>query len=299
MRLSTFTLVAAGFLALSSPVAAQPVSFDPIPVPAQPGAITLATGGVAGMPPEVWFKDRGATNVRNVSAATLTPFLPPTGKATGAAVIVAPGGAFLGLAMDKEGWAVARLLADQGIAAFVLKYRLNPTPEADAAFQDYLRDFIARARTQTGQLRELPVQALEDGLAALNLVRQRAGEWGVDPKRIGIMGFSAGAMTALATTLQAPAGQRPAFVAPIYGPMGPVVVPGDAPPLYVALSADDHLFGNEGFGLVESWRKAGAAVELHYFQKGGHGFGLGQTDTTTQDWVQGFVRWLRMNGVTG
>ena len=80
------------------------------------------------MAPESWFRQDGKPFVRNVTRATLQPFLPDPAKATGVAVIVAPGGGFLMLSMDNEGWAVARALADQGIAAFVLKYRLRPTP---------------------------------------------------------------------------------------------------------------------------------------------------------------------------
>ena len=102
-------------------------SMDP---PPEPIAIPLGTGGVEGQTlEESWFRQWGDPMARNISTATLTPFLPDREKATGAAVIVAPGGGFLWLSMGNEGWEVAEALADQGIAAFVLKYRLRPTPE--------------------------------------------------------------------------------------------------------------------------------------------------------------------------
>ena len=107
-----------------------------MPPPNETGAIALHTGGVKdSVASESWFRQDGRPFVRNVTQATLQPFLPDPSKATGAAVIVAPGGGFLMLSMDNEGWAVARALADQGIAAFVLKYRLRPTPAETAGFE--------------------------------------------------------------------------------------------------------------------------------------------------------------------
>ena len=258
--------------------------------PAEDGAIPLGTGGVPGMPPEIWFE---GPRVRNVSRATLTPFLPDPTRATGAAVIVVPGGAFALLAIDKEGWSVARWFAARGIAAFVLKYRLRPTP-ADPAEAQRQR----AAAMASGAPRDLstPPHAIQDGRAALRLVRKRAAEWGVDPKRVGMLGFSAGAMTSLAVTLQATPDEMPSFVAPIYGPMAAVKAPDGVPPMFAAIAADDPLFGRDGFGLVHSWQAAGAPVEFHFYQRGGHGFGTGKEGTTTLGWLDAFHRWLDMNG---
>jgi acetyl esterase/lipase len=198
----------------ASPLHAQAdLSKGAIAAPDEKNAIPLGTGGVPGMPGEIWFE---GPRVRNVSTATLTPFLPEPARATGAAVIVAPGGAFALLAIDKEGWSVARWLADHGIAAFVLKYRLRPTPADPAEAQ---RQRAAAMASRERRDLSVPPQAVEDGQAALRLVRARASEWGIDPTRIGMMGFSAGAMTTLAVTLQSRPDERPAFVAPIYGPM--------------------------------------------------------------------------------
>jgi acetyl esterase/lipase len=114
---------------------------------------------------------------------------------------------------------------------------------------------------------------LEDARAAFTLIRRRAAEWKIDPARIGMVGFSAGAMLTLLTEL---AGQdaKPAFIGIIYGPLAAVTVPADAPPLFVALAADDPFFANGGFGLIESWRAAKKPAEFHLYEQGGHGFGM-------------------------
>src|SRR3954468_5402999 len=124
------TFVRAGFAAMliTSVAFAQEPPKTPIEAPAEPNAIPLNTGGVEGQAAkETWYKQWGDPFVRNVSRATPTPFLPERSKATGAAVIVAPGGGFRILSMGNEGWEVAQALNEKGVAAFVLKYRLRPT----------------------------------------------------------------------------------------------------------------------------------------------------------------------------
>lgn len=111
-----------------------------------------------------------------------------------------------------------------------------------------------------------------------------------------MIGFSAGAMLTMATTLAAQDG-KPAFIGNIYGPLAPVRVPANAPPIFVALAADDPLFANSGFGLVESWRAAKRPVEFHLYEQGGHGFGMYQKNTTSTGWFDAFVRWMRMHGL--
>src|SRR5687767_15544787 len=114
---------------------AQDPPKTPIEAPAEPNAIPLDTGGVEGQTAkETWYKQWGDPFVRNVSRATLTPFLPDPAKANGAAVIVAPGGGFRILSMGNEGWEVAKALNERGVAAFVLKYRLIPTAPEWADF---------------------------------------------------------------------------------------------------------------------------------------------------------------------
>jgi acetyl esterase/lipase len=231
--------------------------------------------------------------------ATLTPFLPDPAKATGAAVIVAPGGGFKTLSMNNEGWDAAKALADKGVAAFVLKYRLNQTPQEMDAFEQEMRKMFSGAarpgRPPTENAAVTLAPQIADARAAFALVRARAAAWHVDPDRIGMLGFSAGAMLAMATTLH---GQdaKPAFIGNIYGSLAPVAVPADAPPLFVALAADDPLFGNGGFGLVDSWRAAKRPVEFHLFEQGGHGFGMYPKTTTSTGWFDAFTRWLGMHG---
>lgn len=137
-RVKISVALAALALGMAAPVAAQNDKMTPIAIPAQPTAIVLGTGPMPGQTaPESWHSQYGSLFARNVSTATLTPFLPDPAKATGAAVIVAPGGGFRSLSMSNEGWDVAKALAARGIAAFVLKYRLNPTP---AGLPDFARD---------------------------------------------------------------------------------------------------------------------------------------------------------------
>ena len=260
--------------------------------------IPLATGIVANMPPETSFAAPGGKRAyRNVSRATITPVLPKIGIATGAAVLILPGGAFAMLSMDTEGWPIAHWFADRGVAAFVVKYRLNPTPAGQAAFDaDMIKQY--QAIVGGGEMPDLavPPQALEDGNAALRFVHDHAKDYGVDPERIGMIGFSAGAMTTLAVVASGSPDLQPAFIAPIYPPMKPVSVPVSAPPMFVAIAADDPLFGKQGFGLVQAWQSAHKAVELHFYQRGGHGFGEGEPTHTVSDWKLSLLHWMQMNG---
>ena len=263
--------------------------------------IILGTGGVAGtVAPESWIDYEGKPMVRNVQQATLTPVLPEPGKASGAAVVVVPGGAFVMVAMDHEGTRVARWLADHGIAAFVLKYRLRPTPASSAEFRKELDALVHRAIATSGT-EPLPIQtppeALADCEAALRLVRARSKAWAVDPARVGVLGFSAGATVTVSMALETTPETVPAFIAPIYPPMNAVNVPTTAPPMFAVLADDDALFARKGYGLIESWNAAKKPVEFHLYQKGGHGFGLGLQGTTSMDWMRSLYRWLNMNGL--
>jgi acetyl esterase/lipase len=289
----------------SAPTTVQgPAPTAPVPplvriaAPAEPDELALYPDVPATMVTENWSKLFGQTIVRNVTRPTITPFLPDPAKATGAAVIVAPGGGFKMLSMDNEGWNVARWLADHGVAAFVLKYRLNKTPEADAAFGAEVIAMFREAAARKGQpidVRE-PL-ATEDAHAALKLVRANAAKWGIDPQRTGMIGFSAGAMTTLNVVTTSKAGQAPSFFGYIYGPMDEISVPEDAPPMFVALAIDDDLFGGQGFGIVDAWQKAGRPVELHAYEKGGHGFGIGKPGTTTPMLMDEFAAWLGARGI--
>ena len=281
---------------------AQQAPMYPMEAPPEPNAVPLGTGGVEGQEHvESWFRQWGDPMARNISTATLTPFLPDPEKATGSAVIVAPGGGFLWLSMGNEGWEVAEALANKGIAAFVLKYRLRPTPERLEDFEKTMNDLFAGMGndndSQTPRRRRefpFPAEQVADVEAAYAMIVGRAQEWGVDPLRIGMMGFSAGAGATMAATLNSEKVNF-AFIAPIYGGMQAVEVPEDAPPLFTAIATDDFLFGGD-FGLVRSWFEAGRPVEFHLYQNGGHGFGLGNPDRTSNIWFDAFIHWLDVNG---
>lgn len=297
----------AGTVAFSTlagaPVFAQNDKMTPIAVPAQPNAIVLNTGpaAAAAVPDataqESWHSQYGSVFARNVTVATLTPFLPPKGTATGAAVIVAPGGGFRSLSMENEGWDVAKALNKHGVAVFVLKYRLHQTPAGLDEFQKSMTGMVASGRPRPGS--ENPAVQLApqiaDARAAFALVRSRAREWNVDADRIGMLGFSAGARLTLATTLYGE-DAKPAFIGNIYGALSAVDAPADAPPLFIAFAADDTLVASGGYGLVDSWKAARRPVEFHMYEQGGHGFGMYQKATTSTGWFDAFVRWIGMHG---
>lgn len=283
---------------------AQDGTIYPLEAPEEPNAILLGTGGVDNQPAsESWFRQWGDPMARNITTATLTPFLPEPGKANGAAVIVAPGGGFRWLSMGNEGWEVAQALADQGIAAFVLKYRLHPTPESLEDFSAWMNrprtpappsssDASTEATPPRPPQLDLSNQ-LEDAEAAYAMILDRAEEWGVDTDRIGMIGFSAGAGLTMHSTLNSES-MKLAFIGPIYGGMGPVDVPADAPPMFCVIASDDFLFRGQ-FGIIDSWYKAGIPVEFHLYQNGGHGFGLGNPNRTSNRWFDAFIHWLDVN----
>ena len=164
MRKTLVHCFATALMALASiqPATALDEKMTPIAIPAQPSAIPLKTGPLPGATAkESWHSQFGSSFARNVTEATLTPFLPDPAKANGAAVIVAPGGGFRTLSMQNEGWDVAKALADRGIAAFVLKYRLNQTPPS---LEEFSRPAPQRPRRTSASgwplsLRRSPTQA--------------------------------------------------------------------------------------------------------------------------------------------
>ncbi|MGC2403697.1 MAG: alpha/beta hydrolase [Acidobacteriaceae bacterium] len=241
---------------------------------------------------------------RNVAIPTVTMFRPAPGTANGTAVIIAPGGAFTFLMVDYEGYDMARWLVRQGVTAFVLKYRVTHSPENDAdmgPFLDKLNQTLSHpgpAVTTPPQLPPNLQQARtwgeEDGRQAIRFVRQHAGEWGVDPHRIGIAGFSAGGGVVMGAVMHHDAQSRPDFAAPIYGAyQAATPVPADAPPLFIAAADDDKLVAPiSGARLYEAWHAAGKPAELHIFLKGAHGFGMKHENLPSDEWIQLFKNWM-------
>lgn len=234
--------------------------------------------------------------IRNVTNPALYAYLPDPSLATGTAVIVAPGGAFMSLAIESEGLNVVKALNKKGIAAFLLKYTLNPTPREIGAFQAAIGKVFSQKITEENPPNVFEPQAPKDALKALSIVKQRAKEWHIDVNKIGFIGFSAGSMTVLKASI-AETGNRPAFFAYIYGPMFAIDVPDNAPPMFAAYALDDGLFGKSGFGIVSNWRAKNIPVEVHAYEKGEHGFGLGRPGTTSIYMIEQFSAWLALHGM--
>ena len=222
----------------------------------------------------------------NVVTPTLTAYLPERGKATGTGVIVAPGGAFVALAIDLEANEVARWLLARGIAAFVLKYRIVEK-KGDGIPAGLNMD-------EAGQY------GIADGIQAVKVVRQHAAEWGVSPDRIGFLGFSAGAMVASGALLQPDAAARPSFAAMIYGgPFGVMpAIPAKLPPMFLAWAQDDPQAREPVARFYAALTAAGNKPEAHIFSAGGHGFGLKKQGTTSDHWIDEFEDWLAAQGLT-
>jgi acetyl esterase/lipase len=259
---------------------------------AAPPVIPLWPTGAPGFESRKDIPEQAASYwVKNINNPSLTVFLPPKEKANGAAVVICPGGGFRELVFGAEGVEPAKYFNNLGVAAFVLKYRL---------FRETNSVYTAE-------------NAREDGLRAMRLVRSRAGEWGVDTNRIGMVGYSAGGEVVSLTSFGTNAGlanapdvidqasARPDFIAEIYpGPLGiPAVIPTNAPPAFLLCADDDRFHSVVVTDLLEKYRKAGVPAELHLYAKGGHGFNQGQRSklATIKNWPQRLTDWMGDNNL--
>lgn len=269
----------------------EPVVFD----------TAIPLGGVPDSTPspEEWFRIGGDLQVRNVQQAALIPFLPPRHLSTGDAVVVAPGGAFLGLAFQTEGLDVARALNERGIAAFVLKYRLVETPADFGEFNAGLDSIMGGGTASFRPPADTPDFALADAREALRYLRDNAHRFGIDDTRIGMMGFSAGGFLTLTAATRLPPEERPAFIAPIYPNMAAREVDEFAPPMFLAIARNDFLIADGELGVVHSWLDACRPIEFRLYQDGGHGYGLGLAGTAPQGWIDDFTRWLSIQRKPG
>jgi endo-1,4-beta-xylanase len=212
-------------------------------------------------------------------------FLPPGEKANGMAVVVAPGGGHSQLVIDKEGWDIAAWLNKNGIAAFVLKYRL-----AKAVGSHYT----------------VPDHAWADAARAMRLVRSRAKEWSVDPARIGFMGFSAGGEVAALIETRFDRGNdssmdpierassRPDFAVVVYPGFRPgaITVPKDAPPTFLVCADDDRSHVVTTTNLYLDLEKQGVSSEMHIYASGGHGFGMKESRLPAATWPDRLREWM-------
>jgi acetyl esterase/lipase len=242
-----------------------------------------------------WEKMEGWLTVRNVTQPALYPVLPDKGKVNGTSVIIAPGGAFLTLSFDTEGMEEAKYLAARGIACFVLTYRVDPTPKDVAGLIKTIMDRMGHApRNMTHGEIVSPAESLAqtDGLRAVAYVRSHAAEYSIDPNKIGLIGFSAGGMTAMNVATAYESISRPDFVGVIYGAMPKRAVRKDAPPAFIAVAADDPLLAHASAPIFDAWQAAGKSAELHIYAHGSHGFGMRKVGTSADHWIDDFYNWL-------
>lgn len=229
--------------------------------------------------------------VKNIHNPSLQVFTPPAGKANGTAVVVCPGGGFRLLVYNAEGVEPAEYLAKLGITVFVLKYRL-PREE--------------------GSPYSLDKHPREDALRAMRQVRSRAKEYGIDPARVGMLGFSAGGEVVASVAYTSGKGDihakdpvdrldgKPDFQMLIYpGPLSiPETVPADAPPAFLLAANDDPCCGVTTASLLVKYREAKLPVEAHLYTKGDHGFNMGNRSPwqSIKSWPQRMADWLGDNG---
>jgi acetyl esterase/lipase len=233
--------------------------------------------------------------VSNVTTPTLTVYRPAPGTANGTGVIVIPGGGFQALAVTHEGSMVAQWLADRGITAFVLKYRVRPIAgfRIPADLRKHPERFAQFAHTfDSGR----PI-AIADATQALRYLRANAARYAIAPDRIGMIGFSAGAITTIGVATNAVAADRPNFAAPIYGALLDRVPPVDGPPLFIAVAQDDNAVpAPESINVYNRWSAADLPAELHVYEVGGHGFGMMKKNKPVDGWADAFAAWMRSHG---
>ncbi|HEX5417109.1 MAG TPA: alpha/beta hydrolase [Chloroflexota bacterium] len=254
----------------------------------------------AAAPPEEEYRTPPAQQkrVRNISRPTLSVYLPDPTKATGTGVVVAPGGAFHFLAIEHEGTMVAEWLVERGVAAFILKYRVIPTPGTLEDIQQQMQARFANRGERSPEVAQYADLGVADGQQAVRLVRENAERWGVDRDRVGMIGFSAGGYVTLGTILEGDAACRPNFATPIYPAFWKdIVVPPDAPPLFLTMASDDAMAVRSSLPVVSAWRDAGRPVELHLFADGGHGFGMNKKNLPVDHWIELYGTWLGSLGL--
>ncbi|MEZ6042223.1 MAG: alpha/beta hydrolase [Planctomycetaceae bacterium] len=237
--------------------------------------------------PEKEDRADGRCNVSNVHHPSITPFLPAAGKATGTAIIIAPGGGHRVLCLGHEGDSLAEWFADKGIAAFVLRYRL--------------------AREE-GSSYSVDEHAMADIRRAIRYVRHNAEGWSIRKDRIGVLGFSAGGELAALAAMESDdgdhsasdpierSGSRPDFQALIYpGSSSRFTVATGMPPAFVAFGAKDR--DDIAIGMAElylRYKAANVPFELHIYSNAGHGFGYRPDSTTAAgDWPMRLVEWMK------
>jgi acetyl esterase/lipase len=287
------------------------------PAVAQSQEIRLWSGKAPGS--ETWSVSESLTKspsgdrtISNISDPTLTVFLPDAARATGAAIVIAPGGALRALGFDNEGVKAAEWLNSKGIAAFVLKYRTlqagstgargrgaAPVAAAGTRQELQIRNANANPEPDDPALAEVLRMAIADAQQALKLVHHNAESWHVDSKRVGIMGFSAGGGVAVGTALAEPSDASPNFLISLYGPsLMDVNVPVHAPPLFIAVGSTHFNVTNGCLALFAAWKAAGKPAEIHVYDGVGAGFGMSKRGLPVDTWTDRLHDWLVAQKIT-
>lgn len=259
---------------------------------------------------EVTMKMWGNNFLLNVTKPTVTVYLPEKSKATGAAVVLCPGGAHMSLSIDQEGNKPAKWLAEHGVAGIVLKYRLihlegNTDEEVIKSYQN-----AGKALFEPGEKlltlgfgdKVLPVingQA-DDARQAMIFVRKHAKEWGIDTAKVGIMGFSAGATCALNVAVNHTAESKPNFSGIIYGAWlnihhgedRALTVPADAAPMFIASPEKDLFEPDQILKVYKAWRAKDIPTELHFFPYTEHGFSFRPFHKNVDKWLDLFYGFM-------
>jgi acetyl esterase/lipase len=270
-------------------------SISPLRANTQLPPVFLWPGGAPGSEgktaeEKIRISESGDHIVSSVHQPSITPYIPSKEIFDGAAVIVIPGGGHKELWMDHEGYRVAKWLSDHGTSAFILKYRL--------------------AREE-GSTYSIEGNSLPDVQRAIRLIRSRASEWGIDPDRIGVIGFSAGGELAALAATRYDSGSttsadpierqssKPAFQALLY-PAIPrdIKLSKDTPPAFLACGEKDRPEISQGLPeLYLALHRAGVSTELHIFAGAGHGFGIRESNQPpVSGWPQLFHDWLASSG---
>lgn len=297
---SIAAVITAAILSLAACASSSALPPGPDIIPVWEG--TLPSARRLPSPESQTVKDlgwRSIIEIHNVSEPAMTVVRPPAGRANGSAMLVLPGGAFSILAWDLEGTEVANFLAERGVTAFILKYSVSdPTPEQIQAFAEKMRDprNAADPAFFVKQLVSKSEVAVDDALQAMRLVRAWAAQYGIDRNRIGMIGFSAGAITTFGVLQRADDETRPNMAAPIYGLSFEPEAPSKAPPLFMAVAKDDLLMAAASADVQRAWEAAGKVSELYVFESGEHGFGMGRPGTDSMRFGPLLETWLRQQG---
>ena len=260
--------------------------------------------------------DGNIQSISGVVTPSITVYLPSADKATGTAVILCSGGGLMSHSWGTDVINMAQWLNERGIAAIGLKYRtrvMGGSPGMGAGrpmgggagrqggLSATVTEFSkitksnANPDTSEGGVKNID-NAINDALRAMEIVREHAAEWHIDPDKIGYLGFSAGGGVGIGATVRADDAHRPAFMATIYGPsLIDVDVPQNAPKLFIATRGDHHNVAAGLISLYLDWKRAGANAEMHLYDDGTGPFGPDDPGNTSGTWRESFYRWLTFN----